>query len=111
MRRTHDVKKIIHAFYADYARWLDAGATSLEFCRSTGLCANLGAYCSERFPVQGLGACDVLAEAFIAAGLDEDFPFNSGPDDYLLEAEQSACHLNPARVKWVRSRVSSKGRS
>ncbi|EFH4744264.1 hypothetical protein ACVVJA_002595 [Escherichia coli] len=105
MTELYDVKEILRPFYADYAQWLDAGAESLAFNRSTGLCSNLCCYCAMRFCAGA--ALDELAVTFIAAGLDEDFPFNNCPDDYLFEAENHTCHLNPARVAWVRRCVSN----
>lgn len=94
--------KTLTDFYRDYAAWLDAGAPRNDiFFKRYGLC-----FCLRRWleanGVREYLKCDMDLQ-FIEAGLDPFFPFNDGEvKGYQKENKNHSCHLNPARVAWVR---------
>ncbi|CAD6115560.1 prophage protein [Escherichia coli] len=74
------------------------------FSQSYGLCANLfdyltliGAPCEE--------ALEQLHADFRSAGLNEALPFNESNGHYYEEKGNNMCHMNPARVVWVRAQM------
>ena len=85
-------------FYRDYAAWLDVGAPDLKpFMRHKGLCANSASYPDSMYRE--------MIQQFLDAGLSDSQPFNdaNNPDnDYWAESGRGTCHLNPARIQWVR---------
>lgn len=92
----------LYKFYVDYGKWLDAGAVPGRFWCNYGLCANLFDYFTEE------AAAPILEEmhaSFVIAGLNERLPFNAGAENFASESRRFACHLNPARVAWVRARI------
>lgn len=98
--------KTLTEFYRDYAAWLDAGTPDgTIFHNGSGLCANLHKWEA----ASGLRYGELAAQMcwqFKAAGLDWVVPFNSGDlKSYEREVRSKTCHLNPARVAWVRERA------
>lgn len=95
----------LRAFYVAYYCWINAGArTSKIFCRTHGLCVNAYDYFFA-IGVDGAPHLDAMHAAFVAAGMDEELPFNSCPEQYIQEQHGVNCHLNPARLAWVASEL------
>ena len=93
-------------FYRDYLAWIDAGAPEPHevFSRSEALCVN---YQSWQIAKDTLDASLYkFGLQFTAAGLSTLSPFNSELADLIDEQNRAACHLNPKRIAWVRTRVS-----
>ena len=92
-------------FYQDYQAWLDEGAPQdAPFRRYSGLCANM----YEVFLSNDCSLFGVYRELkqFREAGLDDTLPFNENDfGSYLAEMGEETCHLNPARVNWVKQRI------
>lgn len=99
---------LLSDFYRDYLAWVDSGAPEHPvFDRNSGLCLQLDMYVS-------YVDIEVYANDFesqlVEAGLCEAFPFNGGYKygdttalkDYTNECRSHACHLNEARIQWVR---------
>lgn len=92
---------LLQEFYKAYAIWLRAGApdgSTYSFCQSVGLCTNLNNFLSLTGALGRSDASHELHLAFVAAGLDSDYPFNEGEEDY--ESERGH-HLNWKRRQWV----------
>lgn len=93
--------KELTEFYRAYAKWLDEGAPHMQpFVRDDGLCINIRKMVGYRF---GLRA--EMQEQFIQhMGKPMFYPFNVSKScrPYLVEANAYECHLNPARIQWVR---------
>lgn len=96
-------------FYNSYARWLDKGApidSDNVFTRHNGLCFNLSLHCSAMYDVYS-NMHEILATeleiSLITELQDENFPFNDIHGSYIDEARTERCHLNKARIDWVKS--------
>lgn len=87
------------AFLRDYAKWLDTGAPNGgPFDRNYGLCVNARDRVKDNYIT--------FAEIFEKQGMaDIHYPFNSSLWEYEVEKNRSLCHLNPARVAWVRRMI------
>lgn len=100
-----NIRQQLYGFYIAYDLWLSNGANSGGvFSQNYGLCANLfdyltliGAPCEE--------ALEQLHADFRSAGLNEALPFNESKEHYHEERECNMCHMNPARVVWVRAQI------
>lgn len=99
------------AFYRAYAAWLDEGAPEHPtLSRGYGLCQNLCNYCDDAglSRAEVCEAIDDLDTQFIDAGFEPNYPFNPGrsaeylKEKYAGERHDGECHLNPARIAWVR---------
>lgn len=94
---------ILHSFYIAYHEWLKSGAdaASCIFDRRSGLCDNAYDY----FIYIGAdvsGPLYKMHDAFEAAGLNRELPFNKNVESYDRENRRGECHVNPARVAWVK---------
>jgi len=94
---------LLHSFYIAYYEWLKSGAdaASCIFDRHSGLCANAYDY----FTYIGADESGLLYEmhdAFEAAGLNRELPFNKDKENYDRENSRGECHVNPTRVEWVK---------
>lgn len=100
--------KTLLAFYVAYYEWLQElpNDDAIEFRLDWGLCSNFlrhyRANGGDKGWVEPVGE---LERQFTMAGLNNEYPFNSGEADYMNEANQMACYRNPARVQWVRGRI------
>lgn len=100
-----NIRQQLYGFYIAYDLWLSNGAKpGGVFSQSYGLCANLfdyltliGAPCEE--------ALEQLHTDFRSAGLNEVLPFNESKGHYYEEKGNNMCHMNPARVAWVRAQM------
>ncbi|EOL9207746.1 hypothetical protein ACNJ62_004086 [Escherichia coli] len=100
-----NIRQQLYGFYIAYDLWLSNGAKpGGVFSQNYGLCANLfdyliliGAPCEE--------ALEQLHADFRSAGLNEALPFNEGKEHYHEERGHNMCHMNPARVAWVRAQT------
>jgi hypothetical protein len=97
---------MLQKFYNDYANWLRAGAPKInDFLRMSGLCYNLKRWCckNEIDDVTSSMLSNEMNQQFIAAGLEEEVPFNNSIDypSYSYERLTRTCHLNEQRRKWV----------
>lgn len=71
----------------------------VHFQRDVGLCANAGH--SARF---GYVVRNEMQVQFVAAGLDDCFPFHEKEDDYYSEKD---ARLNPLRMAWVKEHINN----
>lgn len=100
-----NIRQQLYGFYIAYDLWLSNGAKpGGVFSQSYGLCASLfdyltliGAPCEE--------ALEQLHADFRSAGLNEALPFNESKEHYHEERGHNMCHMNPARVAWVRAQM------
>lgn len=100
-----NIRQQLYGFYIAYDLWLSNGAKpGGVFSQNYGLCANffdylilIGAPCEE--------ALEQLHADFRSAGLNEALPFNEGKEHYHEERGHNMCHMNPARVAWVRAQT------
>lgn len=100
-----NIRQQLYGFYIAYDLWMSNGAKpGGVFSQNYGLCANLfdyliliGAPCEE--------ALEQLHADFRSAGLNEALPFNEGKEHYHEERGHNMCHMNPARVAWVRAQT------
>lgn len=98
-------------FYRDYLAWVESGAPEHPvFDRDSGLCLQINRYTNDDI---GNELADELENQFIDAGLCDTFPFNGGGvwfggaglSNYLAESSAHTCHLNEARMAWVRDHI------
>ncbi len=92
----------LYKFYVDYGKWLSGGAIPGLFSCNYGLCANLFDYFTEEAAAALL---EEMHASFVTAGLDERLPFNADAKHFASESRAFSCHLNQARVAWVRARI------
>jgi hypothetical protein len=98
----------LKTFLLDWLEWVAAGAVDGKpFERRHGLC-----YCFENWLDARDIVCDEQAEeccnltdAFVEDGLSRVWPFG-GAEAFLEDSHADAMHLNPARIQWVRSKIS-----
>ncbi|EFN7977685.1 hypothetical protein ED769_25905 [Escherichia coli] len=95
----------LYGFYIAYDLWLSNGAKpGGVFSQNYGLCANIFDY------LTSIGApCEAALEQlhadFRSAGLNEALPFNESKEHYHEERGHNMCHMNQARMAWVRAQV------
>lgn len=107
--------ELLTQFYREYLEWVENGGCQIlgefEFARNTGLCQNLEDWCRfNSFEREKRHALEnELDKQFCLA-----FPkkinkwglcgliFNIDPEDYIAECLLAQCHLNHARIQWVR---------
>ena len=86
------------AFLREYAAWLDSGAPKGKpFWRDMGLCGNATKLLESSYLT--------FAGIFTAQGMDRNYPFNSSIRQFIREECEGTCHLNHARVAWVRRMI------
>ncbi|ELW9329501.1 hypothetical protein SIO49_002495 [Citrobacter freundii] len=107
---TTSTENMLHKFYVSYAAWLDGGAIGGDFVRNSGLCGNLFDYCEGHLRISPSNYLFEIHRQFARAGLDRNLPFNFSARDYDREKNAHACHLNPARIAWVRDRAAGIGK-
>lgn len=110
-------------FYYDLQEWIDGGCISADnekknphaFDAGAGLCGNLSIWCDNGY-MDGAVHFDSygslvleLKEAFLFAGLSQQFPFNQYSDNpqqaFLEEAKASACYYNYDRLQWIEQSI------
>lgn len=100
--------KELTAFYNAYNDWLEAGApeeNEYNFHRHGGLCYNIiyiGAIAYGTKKLVG-ELIPELKEQFEKAHLDKDYPF--GRWIYLVARYNDTQHLDPNRIRWVKSHL------
>ena len=100
-----NIRQQLHGFYIAYDLWLKNGAgPGGVFSQSYGLCANIFDYLTS-IGVPCEAALEQLHIDFISAGLNEALPFNESKEHYHEERRRNECHMNPARVAWVREQA------
>jgi len=91
-------------FYQAYLAWVEAGApveNEHSLYRGVGLCSNLWTF----FGYADASEAYELDSQFRDAELSVFYPFNEGSVHYRQEKAAETCHLNPARIEWVRRHV------
>lgn len=96
----------IKQFLRDYLRWVEEGAPEGDspFSRSYGLCGNLVLRCGE-LGLDHNATVDLAIELRDLLPDDRESwisPFNGSLISYSEEVIESRCHLNEARIAWVR---------
>lgn len=87
-------------FLVDWLAWATADAEGdYRFRRYAGLCTSYDRWCRQKGIWYGEERDD-LVRAFIACGLDKNYPF--GEDNYDDRSLKYTQHLDPARLAWVR---------
>ncbi|WP_249826463.1 hypothetical protein [Escherichia coli] len=100
-----NIRQQLYGFYIAYDLWLSNGAKpGGVFSRKYGLCANLFDYLTS-IGVPSEAALEQLHADFRSAGLNEVLPFNESKGHYYEEKGNNMCHMNPARVAWVRAQM------
>ncbi|EGI12626.1 conserved hypothetical protein [Escherichia coli M605] len=100
-----NIRQQLCGFYITYDLWLKNGANPGGiFSRNCGLCASLWDYL-ELTGADKEAALEQLHIDFRNAGLNEVLPFNENKEHYHEEREHNMCHMNPARVAWVRAQT------
>lgn len=100
-----NIRKKLYGFYIAYDLWLSNGAKpGGVFSRNYGLCANLFDYLTS-IGTSSEAALEQLHADFRSAGLYEVLPFNESKGHYYEEKGNNMCHMNPARVAWVRAQI------
>lgn len=100
-----NIRKQLYGFYIAYDLWLSNGAKpGGVFSRNYGLCANLFDYLTS-IGTSSEAALEQLHADFRSAGLYEVLPFNESKGHYYEEKGNNMCHMNPARVAWVRTQI------
>lgn len=106
-------------FYYDLKEWIDDGCISADnekknlhgFDAGAGLCGNLAIWCDNGYMdgnvhFDSYGSLVIeLKEAFLFAGLDQQFPFNQSQQAFLEEAKASACYYNYDRLQWIEQSI------
>lgn len=114
---------LLTQFYRDYLEWAENGGVQTKFGKAdfrqgTGLCHNLEIWLDFHDIHLDTGDkidaemqdqfCQAFPEKIDDCGYCP-FPFNDGNDvfgddgeEYANEADSDKCHLNPARIQWVR---------
>jgi hypothetical protein len=104
------VSELLTRFLREWLEWAEGGAPENEiFTRRVGLCSSFSSWMRSKLVPYRDGEKQYIALCglFIADGLDDSYPFNS-PESYEVERNESATHLNPKRLAWVRSKVAQK---
>ncbi|WP_244606782.1 hypothetical protein [Escherichia coli] len=100
-----NIRQQLYGFYIAYDLWLSNGAKpGGVFSRKYGLCANLFDYLTS-IGVPSEAALEQLHADFRSAGLNEVLPFNESKGHYYEEKGNNMCHMNPARVAWIRAQM------
>ncbi|EMS3403054.1 hypothetical protein WJT65_004787, partial [Escherichia coli] len=100
-----NIRQQLYGFYIAYDLWLKNGAKpGGVFSQNYGLCANLFDYLT-LIGTPCEAALEQLHADFRSAGLNEALPFNEGKEHYHEERGHNMCHMNPARVAWVRAQT------
>ncbi|HIG9583261.1 TPA: hypothetical protein ACYEKW_004796, partial [Escherichia coli] len=100
-----NIRQQLYGFYIAYDLWLSNGAKpGGVFSRNYGLCANLFDYLTS-IGASSEAALEQLHADFRSAGLNEVLPFNESKGHYYEEKGNNMCHVNPARVAWVRAQI------
>lgn len=100
-----NIRQQLYGFYIAYDLWLSNGAKpGGVFSQDYGLCANLFDYLT-LIGAPSEAALEQLHADFRSAGLYEVLPFNESKGHYYEEKENNKCHMNPARVAWVRAQM------
>ncbi|HFX7242450.1 TPA: hypothetical protein ACIGUS_001051 [Escherichia coli] len=100
-----NIRQQLYGFYIAYDLWLSNGAKpGGVFSRNYGLCANLFDYLTS-IGTSSEAALEQLHVDFRSAGLYEVLPFNESKGHYYEEKGNNMCHMNPARVAWVRVQI------
>lgn len=87
--------KISDELLAFFEHWLANKDTNVLMCRF-GLCLN-----SREFN----RTCLELDKLFIKDQLHILHPFNEQFSEYISESNASKCHLNAARINWVKAKI------
>lgn len=88
-------------FYEAYVDWIDSGAhEDCPFTRYNGSLVRYGHQAGWNFTQRNHAAAAMRAQ-FDRAGLNLQYPFNTGKDDYGNEIRVGEAHLNNARIAWV----------
>ncbi|HAI0053294.1 hypothetical protein [Escherichia coli] len=100
-----NIRQQLYGFYIAYDLWLSNGAKpGGVFSRNYGLCANLFDYLTS-IGASSEAALEQLHADFRSAGLNEVLPFNESKGHYYEEKGNNMCHMNPARMAWVRAQM------
>lgn len=100
-----NIRQQLYGFYIAYDLWLSNGAKpGGVFSRNYGLCANLFDYLTS-IGASSEAALEQLHADFRSAGLNEVLPFNESNGHYHEEKRNNMCHVNPARMAWVRAQM------
>lgn len=100
-----NIRQQLYGFYIAYDLWLSNGAKpGRAFSRNYGLCSNLFDYLTS-IGTSSEAALEQLHADFRSAGLNEALPFNESKGHYYEEQRNNMCHMNPARVAWVRAQM------
>lgn len=100
-----NIRQQLYGFYISYDLWLSNGAKpGGVFSKKYGLCANLFDYLTS-IGIPSEAALEQLHTDFRSAGLNEVLPFNESKGHYYEEKGNNMCHMNPARVAWVRAQM------
>ncbi|WP_240754870.1 hypothetical protein [Escherichia coli] len=100
-----NIRQQLYGFYIAYDLWLSNGAKpGGVFSQNYGLCANLFDYLT-LIGAPTEAALEQLHTDFRSAGLNEVLPFNESKGHYYEEKGNNMCHMNPARVAWVRAQM------
>ena len=100
-----NIRQQLYGFYIAYDLWLSNGAKpGGVFSQKYGLCASLFDYLAS-IGAPGEAALEQLHADFRNAGLNEVLPFNENKAHYHAEKRHNMCHMNPARITWVRAQT------
>ena len=98
----------LKAFLSAWIEWVDAGAPNHNpFDRRLGLCVSFEYYLEKIGVAEGDADDEIygLTDVFGADRLSRAYPFGGG-ELFYEESGADAMHLNPARISWVRQKVS-----
>lgn len=87
-------------FYRELLEWFDDGMTGYKFNSRTGICYNLYLWSYDPYEFRMLA--DELRNQFSSEGLNDQYPFNSGDDQYALEGSEYKTYQNEKRLAWIR---------
>lgn len=96
--------ELLTTFYRAFLAFAETGENPHDFTPSTGLCSNLAKFLCKIDA--DYTALEEMERQFKKAGLNNNYPFNSGSGrNYDLEMEEGRAFFNADRMNWVRYRA------
>lgn len=104
---TYLLDRHLKQFYLEMEWWISGKNCKYRFSDVTGLCGNLRKYMysNDIKHEKRVSLLNMLKSQFISAGLDEDFPFNSGLR-YKYDDEHFK-YENQQRIDWIKKHATS----
>jgi hypothetical protein len=99
-----ETTEVLKCFYIAYLYWAERPyLNSPIFVKNAGLCLNLCNYMNYHGDLNKIQVKMEMRSAFIDAGMSPALPFNPPGMPYNKECITHSCHLNEARLNWVRA--------